>query len=402
MKVLYATDAYYPRTHGVAVCIDSSANYLAEAGHKVYIVASDYPIKDKRHLHDNIKVYRFKSFGLFFTTNKEERLIYFSEIKKIYKLLDEINPDLVHVHLEFFIGFAVRKWAIKHNKPIVMTAYTYYPPYLKLYIPYLPKSFCFYLSKKYSKWFYEGSDLLFALTKEIEHVVVNDYGVKKRIERMLIGVDEKDFSLFDKEKEKNITLERYSKLKDKKVLLFVGRIGKEKNVDFLLYVMKNLLQKRGDIELLMVGGGSYIDKFKSLAKNLGIYENVTFVESIPHTRIREFFAVGDIFVFPSVTEAQGLVTAEALYAGLPTVAINALGTKTVMENSRGGFLVEENIEEFAEKVNLLLDNKEIYEEKRLEAIERGNELTFSRTFKGVIEKYEELVEKKSEELKLRA
>lgn len=393
MKILYASDAYYPRTHGVAVCIDSSANYLAEKGHQVYIVTPEYPIKDNRVLHPNISLSRYKSYRLFFTTNKEERFIYPSEIKKIYRYLEEVDPDVIHIHLEFIIGYAVRKWAMDHSKPIVMTAYTYYPPYIKLYIPYLPKKLCFYISKRCSKWFYAPSDLLFALTKEMEEVLIRDYNVKNHIERLLIGVDEKDFMNFDRKKEKCLILEQFPKLKNKNVLLFVGRIGKEKNVDFLLYVMKEILKGRNDTELLMVGGGSYMDKFQNKAKSLGIYKHVTFVGSIPHRNIRKFFALGDIFVFPSVTEAQGLVTAEALYLGLPVVAVNALGTKTVLENERGGFLVDENVKSFTNKVNLLLNDKEIYERKRVEALERGQELTFSNTFEGVISKYESLAKR---------
>ena len=117
-----------------------------------------------------------------------------------------------------------------------------------------------------------------------------------------------------------------------------------------------------------------------MAKSLGISEYTTFCDAVEHSKIRKYYALSDLFVFPSVTETQGLVTTESLYLGIPVVAVSALGTKTVLKGNKGGFLVDENDVEFAEKVNLLLDNKDIYEQKREEALERGKSLSFSANY----------------------
>ncbi len=396
MKIVYATDAYYPRTHGVAVCIDSGAKYLAELGHEVHIITPEYSKKDERKLHKNITVHRYSSYNLFFTTNKDERFIHFSNVKKIKKLLDKLEPDVIHVHLEFVIGVTVRKWAIKNNKPLVITAYTYYPPYIKLYAPYLTKKICFNLVKKFSKWFYEPADKLIVLTKELKDILIDTFNVRCDMKLLFIGVDENEFANFDKQKEKSEMLSQYKNIKnikDKKILLFVGRIGEEKNVGFLLESMKRIISTRNDVHLFLVGGGSHTDDFIDMSNSLGLKEYTTFVGSIPHEDIRKYYSLADIFTFPSITEAQGVVTIEALYLGIPTVAVAALGTKTLMENNKGGFLVDEDISLFAEKINLLLDDKTLYAQKQKEALIQGKKFSFSTTGEGLLETYNDVIAK---------
>lgn len=397
MKIVFASDAYYPLTHGVAVSIDSSINYLAKNGHEIHVIAPEYPFEDKRKLHENITIHRYKSYNLFFTTNKEERFIYPWEMKKIYRDLKDIDPDIIHVNLEFFISFACRKWALKNNKVLVMTAHTYYPPYLKLYIPYLPMRICKYIAKRCSKWFYDKADLLFTPSKEMENILLEKYNIETNVEHLLIGIDEKDFLNYDRENERkeSFLLDKYPRIKDRKRLLFVGRIGEEKNISFLFEVMSILLKKRKDIELILVGNGSYLNVFKNKARKLNIIDNITFTGPIEHASIRAAYAIGDIFVFPSITETQGIVTCEALYLGLPVVAVDALGSKTVLEGSIGGFLVEEDKYQFAEKVELLLDDIDLYDAKRREAAKRSEFLTFSYTGSALLDRYNKLLEDKN-------
>lgn len=380
IKVAHISDTYYPRTNGVAVYVDSCTNYMINKGFDVIILAAQYPIEDKRPERPNVKIKRFRAYRLFFTTNKDERTIYFSEKKNIYKFLDEENPDIVYVQTEFLLGIYALKWAKKNNKLIIMIAHTYWAPYIKYYAPYLPLSFCHFLVNHYLNWYFSAADILITSTQEMEDFLVKECKIKNPIHRMFIGIDETDFQNFDKEKEKAEMLEVYPKLKDKKVLLFVGRICKEKNVDFLLKAMKKILEYRKDVELLLVGGGHYMQYYMDMAKSLGISEYTTFCDAVEHAKIRKYYALSDLFVFPSVTETQGLVTTESLYLGIPVVAVSALGTKTVLKGNKGGFLVDENDVEFAEKVNLLLDNKEIYEQKKEEALERGKSLSFSANY----------------------
>lgn len=391
MKIVYATDAFYPRVHGVSVSIDAAINYLAEQGHEVHIIAPEYPAKDERSYPDNIIIHRYPSYNLFFTTNKEERFVYPKYLKQIRSLLSEIDPDVVHIHLEFAVGITARSWAIKNNKPLVITSYTYYPEYIKLYIPYLPMNTCFNIAKYGCKWFYKPSDKLIVISKEYKEVLQNEYGLTNDMQILIMGIDESHFVGFDKESERQKSLEQYPEMKGKKVLLFIGRITEEKNVSFLLKVMQQMASKRDDLHLLLVGGGSHVDIYKNMVAELGIEKETTFVDAVSHDRLRDYYALADVFTFPGKLEAQGLVTIEAMHLGIPAVAIDAMGTKTFIENDEGGFLVDEDIDLFSEKVNLLLDNEKLYEEKSKQAIDRGQKFVFARTGEGLVKIYNEVI-----------
>ncbi len=393
MKIVYATDAYYPRVHGVAVAMESSINYLAELGHEIHIIAPEYPIKDERSLPANIIVHRYPSYNLFFTSNKEERFVYPNYLGKIRKLLDELNPDIVHVHLEFAIGITARNWAKKNQKPLVMTAYTYYPPHFKIYVPYLTEKMCFDIAKKGSKWFYKPADKLIVITEELMNTFENDFDIKNDMKLLTVGLDESYYKGFDKEKEKAEALKEFPQVHGKKVLLLIGRIGEEKNIGFLLKVIKKIVAIRTDIHLLLVGGGSHIDFFKNMASEMGLDEYITFVGYAPHEELRKYYALADVFTYPGVIELN-LVVKEALYLGVPTTVINAFGIDKLMKNEAGGLIVQkEDADMYAKKVNLLLNDEKLYKTKIQEALKLGQELVFARTGEGLVEIYNEVINK---------
>ncbi len=400
MKIICASDVYYPTVNGSAVATESSVNYLAEQGHEVHVIAPEYPKKDERVYPSNIIIHRFPSYNLFFTTNKEERFVYPKYQKKIHQLLDELDPDVVHIHLEFAVGIATRSWAIKNKKPLVMTAYTDYPPHFKLYVPYLTKGMCFNIAKYGSRWFYKPADKLIVITEKMQSDFVNKFGLKNEMELSPIGLDESHYKGFDKEKEKVEALKEYPQLKDKKVLLMIGRIGEDKNIGFLLQMFKKLLDTRKDLHLLLVGGGSHIDFFKNMASELGLDEYITFVGYAPHEELRKYYALADVFTYPGVIELN-LVVKEALYLGIPTTVIKAFGIENLMKNEAGGFVVEkEDADMYAEKVNLLLNDEKLYKTKVEEALKLGQELVFARTGESLVKIYNEVINKHKQKNKI--
>ncbi|MCL2521040.1 MAG: glycosyltransferase [Spirochaetaceae bacterium] len=378
MKIVYTSDTYYPRPQGVATCIDASIAYLAKQGHEVHVIAPEYPEGDNRILPAGITVHRFKSYPLWFTTNKEERYVFKGNFDNIRQLLAVLQPDVIHNHQEFTIGHIAAAWAKQNKVPLVQTIHTYYPPYFKIYVPIMPLRFWEWFIKVNSKRFYSMGDMIVTPSAEMRQVAKEQYNITKEIEVVSIGIDMAKFS----GSEASYTvhheqiLNKYPRLKDRKRLLFVGRISHEKNVEFLFKVMQKLTAKRNDVELLMVGAGAYVNRYKKLVKTMQIDDYVSFLGIYPNHEIKAIYTLSHIFTFASVTETQGVVTAEALVNSLPVVAIAALGTNSVLKDERGGFLVNEDVDDFLAKVELLLDNKEIYEQKKHEAAIRGKELSF--------------------------
>jgi glycosyltransferase involved in cell wall biosynthesis len=380
MRIVYTTDSAYPLLNGIATAIDSSIRYLAAQGHEVHLIAPEYPESDTRSYPPGITVHRFASYNLWFTTNKEQRFVSSKEFNRLRQLLSNLKPDLIHNHLEYTVAFVVRTWALKNKVPLVQTIHTYYPPYYKIYVPFLPLAFWKWFIKEGSKRFYKPFNLLITPSNEMKKVITELYGMKQEVAVVPIGIEMDKFSGDNSAMHDNSPLlTQYPRIKNRRRLLFVGRIGSEKNIDFLFKVMQKLLAKRDDVELLVVGTGSYMAHYQNLIKKMHIDSHTTFLGAFPNSEMKNIYALGDIFTFPSITEAQGVVTTEALVNHLPVVAVRALGSIDVLQGERGGFLVAEEVSAFLEKVELLLDNPQVYAKKKAEAAERAKELSFDNT-----------------------
>jgi glycosyltransferase involved in cell wall biosynthesis len=190
--------------------------------------------------------------------------------------------------------------------------------------------------------------------------ILEKYGVTSPIEAIPTGVDiealQKPFRREDIRKMWQIP-------ENKKILLYVSRMAKEKNVEFLLkafYRLEKLRShkhERNDTHLLMVGGGPEINEYKELVKKWGLESAVTFTDMVKPELTKRYYGIADIFVFPSVTETQGIVVTEAQGAGVPVVAVNKMGPSDLVKNGEDGYLTDLNIHEFVAKINKLLNDE---------------------------------------------
>ena len=128
----------------------------------------------------------------------------------------------------------------------------------------------------------------------------------------------------------------------KHILLYVGRVVKEKNLEFLFPVLFTVKKIIPDTMLIIVGGGPELEHLKEKAKKLHCNKDVIFTGYRTKDELSYFYHTADLFVFPSKTETQGLVTLEAMMAGLPVVAIGEMGTIDVMQGDNGGFMVKDD------------------------------------------------------------
>jgi glycosyltransferase involved in cell wall biosynthesis len=163
----------------------------------------------------------------------------------------------------------------------------------------------------------------------------------------------------------------YPGLKQKNILLFAGRIGKEKNLDLILKIAPKIVECRKDVVFLMVGSGPDIYWFKEECEILGLMDYFVFTGYLEQAMLAHIYCISRIFIFPSRSETQGLVTIEAMLSGIPVVAVGERGTVTVMRGDNGGFMVPNDADIFAGRVLSLLNDEALYEEKSAEALEHG-------------------------------
>lgn len=368
MKILHFTDAYWPRVNGVTVSIQTFTDSLRRLGHEVRIVCPEYPDSNLQGIVDEFGLIRVPSVSAFFS--KEDRVSNPLAIKDILPELEAFNPDVVHVQTEFSFGAMGRHYARTRGYPVISTCHTHWEQYFEHYIPGIPSRFARAIARTIMRTAYKGDDVVIVPSLHIASVL-KDYGLKKNFPLIPTGIDSTFFTQ-DKvrdERVKRAMLERFPRLAKGPILLFVGRVGQEKNVAFLFGVLERVRQKYQDVSLLFVGDGPYRVALQKHATSLGLGAECLFSGYVPRDDLPSIYPLADVFVFPSKTETQGLVTIEAMICGTPVVAIGEMGTADVMNGDNGGFMVPDDVEQFTGRVLELLGDKELRAAKSAEARE---------------------------------
>ena len=383
MNVVMFSDAYWPRVNGVTVSVDTFSRALIKAGHRVMVVCSQYPqermtetIAGAAGVNDyEPLLFRVPSLPVFFS--REDRAAKATAWPRVEAELSRFNPDVIHVNTEFVIADFGFRYGKKHRVPIVYTFHTIWEDYIANYFPVIPEFLLRFFVRKYQKYLLSRSDLIIVPTVQIEEMIQKTYGVKKETRLLPTGVDPE---LFQHPSDKRAAFrkrleEKYPNLKEKRILIFAGRVAKEKNIGFIIEMMGDLLVKHPDLALLIVGNGPDLEYYRTEARGRGTGDHCVFTGYLERAELSLCYAVSEIFVFPSLTETQGLVTIEAMLSGIPVVAIGEKGTVQVMGGDNGGFMVKNDREEFKTRLLQLLEDRELYGAKAEEAVRHARNWT---------------------------
>ena len=392
MKLAMFTDAYYPRINGVTVSVHSYATEL---------VCLEYSEEQQKNsLFDEkssdkispFKIVRIPSAPFLFS--KEDRMMRLDKWYRIKRAMDEFKPDVIHINSEWTIGYFGALYAHHRKVPFVYTFHTMWEDYLANYIVFLPSASMKTLGKNVVKFYLKRADEIIAPTKRIASVV-KDYGIEKEVDILPTGIPDgkEDCTAGEQRKMAAKIYRKFPGLKGKKILLFAGRIVKEKNLSFLFDVLEKVQKENPKTALLFVGSGPYVEELQSLALERGLSDSVVFTGYVPSDELVYFYKIATVFTFPSKTETQGLVTVEAMLAGLPVVAIGILGTADVMQGDHGGFMVKDDADEFSGKVLSLLKNDKLRKEKSEEALEWAQKWKISSLTPRLVSCYQKAIDK---------
>lgn len=379
------TDAYWPRVNGVTVSVDSFSHALARRGNELMIVCPFYPESPvpERLSPDCAPVeytpepvvVRVPSIGVQLLS-KEDRFARFEKLFWVSQHIEAFNPDILHINTEFMLAEFGLYCAGVYGIPSVYTFHTLWEDYITNYLPFLPPSALKSFAKNHVKKFLRRANRVIVPTMQIGEVV-KQYNIKKRPLLLPTGIDPALFEHTERETAayRRLLEESYPRLRGKRILLFAGRISGEKNIDFLLALAPRIIARHPEVVFLFVGNGPDLYLFKQEAVRLGIADACVFTGYLRREDLALTYGAAEIFVFPSLTETQGLVTIEAMLSGTPVVAIGAMGTLTVMGGDNGGFMVKNDQEEFARRVFDLLEDEQLYRRKVAEAREHAQAWT---------------------------
>lgn len=358
MRILMISDVYFPRINGVSTSIQTYRKTLSEQGCKIDLIVPQY-----EHLTDDEdRIFRVPARKI--PLDPEDRLMKKKLLRKqAEELLDKNKYDLIHIQTPFLAHYVGVDLARKYQLPVVETYHTYFEEYMYNYIPFLPKQFLRAIVRQFTNKQCNALDaLIVPSTAMLE--ALQQYGVKTPSEIIPTGIYPQLFH----HHEGNDFRNKHGIELNKPVLVHVGRICHEKNIDFLFYVHKQILREIPDALFLIAGEGPATKHLKKLAVRLGTDKNVKFVGYLDRkSELQDCYAAGNVFVFSSRTETQGLVLLEAMACGTPVVSTAVMGTKDILCEKRGALVSTENVTEFSDKVSFILKNKFLQQQLSLEA-----------------------------------
>lgn len=312
MRIGFFTECYRPIVNGIVASIDALRSGLHAHGVQVTTVAPRFP----HWTDDDSDVVRLPSLPLPTPTEYRLTVPYLNAADR--RRLRSI--ELVHAHSAFVTGWIGAAHARRHNVPLVFTyhtrldAYAHYAPFDRA----MTERAMIELTRRYAN----AADAVIVPTEAMQRRL-RDIGVEAPIAVVPSAIDVERFAAGRRSEAVRAQL---GAAPDELLALVVSRLGVEKNVELAL----DAAAKAEGLRLAVVGDGPHREALEAYAERTGIAGRVRFVGSVERERLPDIYASADAFVFPSTSETQGLVLAEALAAGLPIVAAESEASRDVL------------------------------------------------------------------------
>ncbi len=354
MRILIASDLHWPNINGVATFGRNLAYGLAAEGHDVLVIAPSQTGKKYEEIDRNHRIMRTSSVVFPFYQNFRISMSPYREVKRI---VEDFQPDVVHVQTPIGIGRAAVSCAKKMNIPLVATNHAMpenLVDNLRLLAPFSrPIN---YILKEIGARFYNNADFV---TLPTEAAITMLKGDSFHAPYMAIsnGIDLKRFSPGSVPDD---FYDRFDVPRGKKIILYVGRHDAEKHISVLIHATKDLLQKRDDIHLVLVGKGTDMENLQNLIERLDLEDHVTMAGFVEDEDLPTFHRLADVFAMPSPVELQCLAMLESMATGSAVVAVNVGALYELCQDGRNGYLYDlDDHEEMAEKLATILGDDKL-------------------------------------------
>jgi 1,2-diacylglycerol 3-alpha-glucosyltransferase len=289
------------------------------------------------------------------------------------KLLNTMH--LVHVHHPFLSGNLALRYCRSRGIPIIFTNHTRYDLYSQAYLPPMADIIGAAAVQAYLPAFCRACDMVISPSAGMRDVLVG-LGVEIPIEIAPNGVDLHPFQTASY----SIDRSELGLSAEDVVLIYVGRLGPEKNLQFLLRSFAGVVQAYDHARLLLIGDGPERETLQDMVSHTNICDCVIFAGMVPYEMVPAYLSIADAFVTASVTEVHPLTVVEAMAAGLPVLGINSPGIGDTIRDGESGYLVQhEDMASFTAKMVRLVREDEyrhqMGEKARLAAAEYDIERT---------------------------
>lgn len=346
MKILITTDTYRPTINGVVTSIESLKKALDRLGHDVRILTFSDSFNSKQE--DDIYYMGSLGAGKFYPDARMNKLFY----NRFYEDIMDWNPDIVHSQTEFTMFIQAKKIAKDLDIPLLHTYHTVYEDYTHYFS--LNKKIGKELAKQFTKQIIKMTDGVVVPTNKIYNLLT-EYNIHEDIYVAPTGINVKKLSECD-----DFDIRSGYKIpEDKHIVLFLGRIGKEKNITEILQYLENI--DRDDIVFIIAGAGPFLSELKDICSNSKIRDRLIFTGMIDSSKVGNFYSQSDVFVSASTSETQGLTFIESMACSTPIICRHDDCLDGVLIDGKTGYGYDTE-EEFIEYINQILDNEKLRDE----------------------------------------
>ncbi|MFC4768288.1 glycosyltransferase family 4 protein [Effusibacillus consociatus] len=387
MRIALFTETFLSQVNGVAMTLGRLVQYWERQGIEFLVFAPD----DRGQTADSENIRRVLSLP--FPLYPECRIPLY-RYATIEKQLLEFQPDLIHLVTPFTLGLIGHRFGRRHKVPMVASYHTNFDQYIDYYCPghqgalarlvpsMVQKMFWFYVS-----WFHNYCERNYCpstATKEI----LEEKGIRN-VEIWSRGIDTARFSPVCRNP---LIRQKFGIDESKLLLLYVGRVAPEKDIDILLESYRTLPQDVADrVHLIVVGDGPLLSKM-----NRQEHPNITWTGFLRGQELAEMYASCDLFAFPSSTETFGNVVLEAMASGLPVVGVESGGVVDIISHMKNGLLCHpRSVESFREGMNVLVRNDHLRLQMAHFARTNGLKRSWDSIFDGLTESYRSAIQKET-------
>lgn len=401
LHIALFTDTYYPEINGVAASVYLLKQELEKCGHEVYVITTTTPGAPKPELEHN--VLRVPSLPCLLITERRVGLFY---QPKLAHKIRQLHLDIIHTQTEFSLGIFGRIMAKELHIPLVHTYHTIYEDYTHYFMKFKSlderaKSFV----RVFTKICCNTVERVIVPTDKVRKLLL-DYQVTQNIHVIPTGIDLSKFDPKNYIEAEILALRKSFGIAPKeKVILYLGRISQEKNLEELLLHIPSFLEKHSDAKFLIIGGGPDKERLITLVENLSDLskdsrKRILFGGEQPWDIIGKFYQLGDVFVSASNSETQGLTYIEAMASGLPVVAKEDACLEDILEQGYNGYTFTDKEGFLYGLEQVLYNTSEEYSHHSIEKVKKYSTVEFAKNIEKVYRDLATQAHRKEEDKKI--
>ncbi len=378
MRIGMMADMYKPHISGVTNYISLNKEYLEKHGHEVYVFTFKGKEQNYRDNESNV----IRSVGIpLLDFGISINLRYSKETRDLLKTM-----DIAHVQHPFISGPLTVNFCRRRGIPVIFTNHTRYDLYAQAYLPSITSTISETALETYMPAFCRSVDKVIAPSAGMRDVL-RRYGVDADIEVIPNGVDIQPFSQITGQQDRSLL----GFTPEDILLIYVGRIGPEKNLPFLLRAFAGVAQVYDNVGLLLVGEGPEMDSMQEHVREMGLENRVRFTGLVPYEELPSYLAMADAFATASVSEVHPLSVIEAMASGLPVLGVNSPGVgDTIIDGSTGFLSQQDDLAGFTARMVRLVTDPAKRQEMGMQAKAESASYSIERTSMKLLKCYEEV------------